>query len=122
MKNFVKLENLVIKKWNRLDSRRNVERGEEMRGLRAKGNFIDDWVVHEKEMNSKGFMGNFELRQKYEEAKRKVLKLNEDIEMKNDKGEIIDTIEKLNKIAEEYIVDKETLRKAMEKVEQNQNQ
>lgn len=90
-----------------------------MRGLRAKGNFIDDWVVHEKEMNSRGFMGNFELRQKYEKAKRKVLQLDEDIEVKNDES-VMDTIERLNKIAEEYIVDKETLREAMKKIEQSQ--
>lgn len=49
-----------------------------MRGLRAKGNFIDDWVVHEKEMNSRGFMGNFELRQIYEKVKRKALELDEE--------------------------------------------
>lgn len=93
-----------------------------MRGLRAKGNFIDDWVVHEKEMNSRGFIGDFELRQKYEEAKRRVLKLDEDTEVENDEEKIMDTIERLNKIAEEYIVDKKTLREAMEKVEQSQNQ
>lgn len=90
-----------------------------MRGLRAKGNFIDDWVTHEKEMNNRGFMGDFELRQKYEEAKRKVLQLDEGIEVKNDES-VMDTIERLNKIAEEYIVDKETLREAMKKIEQSQ--
>ena len=88
-----------------------------MRGLRAKGNFIDDWLVHEKEMNSRGFMGEFELRQEYEEAKRKILELEEDSEVKSDKEkEEMNAIERLNKIAEEYIVDKETLREAMRKI------
>lgn len=91
-----------------------------MRGLRAKGNFIDDWLVHEKEMNSRGFMGEFELRQEYEEAKRKILELEEDIEVKSDKEkEEMDAVERLNKIVEEYIVNKEILRKAMKKVEQS---
>lgn len=89
-----------------------------MRGLRAKGNFIDDWLVHEKEMNS---IGEFELRQEYEEAKRKILELEEDTEVKSDKEkEEMDAIERLNKIAEEYIINKETLREAMKKMEQSQ--
>ena len=81
------------------------------RGLRAKCNFIDDWIGHEKEMNVMGFMSEFELREKYEEAKRKVLGLEGDIES--------DTVERLSEVAEEYIVNKETLRKAMQKVEQS---
>jgi hypothetical protein len=79
------------------------------RGLRAKCNFIDDWIEHEKEMNIRGFMGEFDVREKYEEAKRKALGLEEDIE--NDE----DTVERLSKINEEYIVNKETLREAMKK-------
>ena len=85
------------------------------RGLRAEGNFIDDWVVHEKEMN----MGEFELRQKYKEVKRRALGWEEE---DNDEEKVMDTVERLNKIAEEYIVDKETLREAMKKVEQNQGE
>jgi hypothetical protein len=79
------------------------------RGLRAKCNFIDDWIGYEKEMNIRGFMGEFDVREKYEEAKRKALGLEEDIE--NDE----DTVERLSKINEEYIVNKETLREAMKK-------
>ena len=48
------------------------------RGLRAKGNFIDDWLVHEKEMNSRGFMGDFELREKFDKIKRKALGVDEE--------------------------------------------
>ena len=79
------------------------------RGLRAKCNFIDDWIGHEKEMNIRGFMGEFDVREKYEEAKRKALGL-EDIEN--------DTVERLSKINEEYIVNKEILKEAMKKAEQ----
>ena len=89
------------------------------RGLRAEGNFIDDWVVHEKEMNIMGFIGEFEFRQKYEEAKRRALGWEEE---DNDEEKVMDTVERLNKIAEEYIVDKETLREVMKKVKQNQGE
>lgn len=78
------------------------------RGLRAKCNFIEDQIGHE--MNIRDFMSEFELREKYEEAKRKALGLEEDIES--------DTVERLSKINEEYIVNKETLREAMKKAEQ----
>lgn len=90
-----------------------------MRGLRTKGNFIDDWLAHEKEMNIRGFMGDFELRQEYEEAKRKLLGFDEDIEVKSDKEKTMDSVyERLSKLVEEYIADKETLREAMKKTNQ----
>lgn len=48
------------------------------RGLRAKGNFIEDWVGYEKEMNGMGFMGDFELRENYEKIKRRALGIDEE--------------------------------------------
>ena len=73
-----------------------------MRGLRAKGNFIDDGT---------GLEDIFESL------------CAEELEVKSDKDKAADeAYEKLSKIAEEQIVHKEVLREAMEKIKQRQEQ
>lgn len=74
-----------------------------MRGLRAKGNFIDDGT------------GLEDMKNVFENL------CEEKWEVKNDKDKATDeAYEILNKIAEEYIVHKEILREAMEKIKQRQ--
>lgn len=76
-----------------------------MRGLRAKGNFIDDGLGLDLE-DVKALFESLYV---------------EESEVKNDKEKAEDAAyERLNKIAEEYVVHKETLREAMEKMKQDQ--
>lgn len=73
-----------------------------MRGLRAKGNFIDDGLG----LDLEDMKALFDV---------------EESEVKNDKEKATDAAyERLSKIAEEYVVHKETLKEAMKKVEQSQ--
>lgn len=70
-----------------------------MRGLRAKGNFIDDGLG----LDLEDMKALFDV---------------EESEVKNDKEKATDAAyERLSKIAEEYVVHKETLKEAMKKVE-----
>lgn len=76
-----------------------------MRGLRAKGNFIDDGLGLDLE-DMKALFDSLYV---------------EESEVKNDKEKATDAAyERLSKIAEEYVVHKETLKEAMKKVEQSQ--
>lgn len=76
-----------------------------MRGLRAKGNFIEDGAGLSLE-DMKALFDSLYV---------------EESEVKNDKEKAADAAyERLNKIAEEYIVHKEVLKEAMEKVNQSQ--
>lgn len=73
-----------------------------MRGLRAKGNFIDDGLG----LDLEDMKALFDV---------------EESEVKNDKEKATDAAyERLSKIAEEYVVHKETLKEAMKKAEQDQ--
>lgn len=73
-----------------------------MRGLRAKGNFIDDGLG----LDLEDMKALFDV---------------EESEIKSDKEKATDAAyERLSKIAEEYVVHKETLKEAMKKVEQSQ--
>jgi hypothetical protein len=70
-----------------------------MRGLRAKGNFIDDGLG----LDLEDMKALFDV---------------EESEVKNDKEKATDAAyERLSKIAEEYVVHKETLKEAMKKAE-----
>lgn len=76
-----------------------------MRGYRAKGNFIEDSTGLDLE-DMKALFDSLYV---------------EKSEVKNDKEKATDAAyERLNKIAEEYVVHKEALKKAMEKAEQDQ--
>ena len=75
-----------------------------MRGYRAKGNFIEDGLGLDLE-DVKALFDSLYV---------------EESEVKNDKEKAEDAAyERLNKIAEEYVVHKEILKEAMEKVEQD---
>lgn len=70
-----------------------------MRGLRAKGNFIDDGLG----LDLEDMKALFDVKES---------------EVKNDKEKATDAAyERLSKIAEEYVVHKETLKEAMKKAE-----
>ena len=76
-----------------------------MRGYRAKGNFIEDGVGLDLE-DMKVLFDSLYV---------------EESEVKNDKEKAEDAVyERLSKIAEEYVVHKEILKEAIEKVKQNQ--
>lgn len=76
-----------------------------MRGYRAKGNFIEDSAGLSLE-DMKALFDSLYV---------------EESEVKNDKEKAEDAAyERLNKIAEEYVVHKEILREAMEKAKQDQ--
>ena len=94
----------VKRQLDELKNKLNEESEKYQRGLRAKGNFIED---------STGL--------NLEDVKALFDSLYvEESEVKGDKEKAIDAAyERLNKIAEEYVVHKEILKEAMKKTEQN---
>ena len=105
---------------------------EQNRGLRAKSGVIDDFASKDDIEKLKEEVKKAEEKLAKLKKRKEFLKMEEELrkngkikldkllgEIENEK-KVADITKRLSKIAEEYVVDKEILRKAMEKIKQDQ--